>query len=296
MAVKAPIQVNDVVDSFGIPIANEALKQSLHISLFAVGQSGSRPFSLLGNGARPWTVLPNGLLVGVCEEIFRQMENEKDPHITQTVTLQATELYCETARDLLASRNTWPPNGHKPRLTNNGYGLDTTQAPCPSLATLLGHLTYINHNRTVGATAVNVAAARGHVIFHVTTTKQTRNDDGKVVKEIESHFHFAELAPSERSAVAKTSGQMLVEGNAINGSLATLEKCIKSLAQGRKPVLRDSKLTLLLQPSMTDGAQMTSVPVVSDAEPQLCLYCVAAPNQKQAKPTTATKSGQSKSN
>ena len=46
---------------------------------------------------------------------------------------------------------------------------------------------------------------------------------------------------------------MLKEGNAINLSLTALGSTIKALSEGKRPNFRDSKLTLLLQGSMTNG-------------------------------------------
>lgn len=46
---------------------------------------------------------------------------------------------------------------------------------------------------------------------------------------------------------------MFAEGTAINLSLNSLGNCIKALSERKEPNYRESKLTLLLKPSMTNG-------------------------------------------
>ena len=81
----------------------------------------------------------------------------------------------------------------------------------------------------------------------------TKNEQGKAGKTITAKLNLIDLAGSERTDSAGTTGQMLKEGNAINLSLTALGGCIKALSENKKPNFRDSKLTLLLQASMTSG-------------------------------------------
>ena len=76
---------------------------------------------------------------------------------------------------------------------------------------------------------------------------------GKTMETLMARLNLIDLAGSERTDSAGTSGQMLKEGNAINLSLTALGGCIKALSEGKRPSYRDSKLTLLLQGSMTNG-------------------------------------------
>ena len=241
-----------VMTTLGIPVLNAAL-EGRNVSLFAYGQTGAgKSFSMLGKIGVPEL---EGIIPRTCKEIFQRMENEAaNPLVTQTVDVQVVEIYCEQVNDLLTNRKSWPASGHKPRLTPNaGYVVDTTKKPCNSAPEIFRAMEFADKNRSVGSHALNPESSRAHTIYQINYIKVTKDEGGKVMETVAAHLNLIDLAGSERTDSAGTTGQMLKEGNAINLSLTALGGCIKALSEGKRPGFRDSKLTLLLQSSMTNG-------------------------------------------
>eukprot|EP01006_Ploeotia_vitrea_P028536 TRINITY_DN61206_c0_g1_i1.p1 TRINITY_DN61206_c0_g1~~TRINITY_DN61206_c0_g1_i1.p1 ORF type:complete len:931 (+),score=93.40 TRINITY_DN61206_c0_g1_i1:106-2898(+) len=240
-----------VMSTLGIPVLNAAL-EGRNVSLFAYGQTGAgKSFSMLGKIGVPEL---EGIIPRSCREIFRRIGAENNPNIFHTVDVQVVEVYCEQVNDLLSDRKQWPANGHKPRLTaKDGYVVDTTKKPCSTSEQIFTAMEFADKNRSVGSHALNPESSRAHTIYQITAAKVTKNDAGKVLETVTAKLNLIDLAGSERTDSAGTTGQMLKEGNAINLSLTALGGCIKSLSEGKRPNFRDSKLTLLLQGSMTNG-------------------------------------------
>eukprot|EP00998_Keelungia_sp_KM082_P009129 NODE_52_length_3030_cov_247.387530_g50_i0.p1 GENE.NODE_52_length_3030_cov_247.387530_g50_i0~~NODE_52_length_3030_cov_247.387530_g50_i0.p1 ORF type:complete len:980 (-),score=299.05 NODE_52_length_3030_cov_247.387530_g50_i0:89-2950(-) len=239
-----------VMQTLGIPVLNAAL-EGRNVSLFAYGQTGAgKSFSMLG---KVGVFELEGIIPRTCKEIFKRME-DCTPLQTVTVDIQVVEVYCEMVNDLLADRKVWPAAGHKPRLTPKfGYVVDTTLKPCFKVDEIWDCMEFADKNRSVGSHALNPESSRAHTIYQINYGKITKNEGGKVMETLTAKLNLIDLAGSERTDSAGTSGQMLKEGNAINLSLTALGGCIKALSEGKKPNFRDSKLTLLLQASMTSG-------------------------------------------
>eukprot|EP00668_Euglena_longa_P014107 GGOE01018079.1.p1 GENE.GGOE01018079.1~~GGOE01018079.1.p1 ORF type:complete len:918 (-),score=221.74 GGOE01018079.1:271-2829(-) len=236
-----------VFETLGRPVMESAL-EGRNICLFAYGQTGSgKSFSMLGKPDQP------GIIPRTCNAIFDLIDRESDSSYEHNVDIQVVEIYCEQINDLLANRKTWPDHGHKPRLTNQGYVVDTVRKPCFKYEDIQEAFKFADGNRSVGSHALNPESSRAHTIYTINYERKKRHESGKVVETVLSRLNLVDLAGSERTAVAQTKGQMLKEGNAINLSLTSLGSCIKALSEGSRPNFRDSKLTLLLQGSMTNG-------------------------------------------
>jgi len=236
-----------VFETLGRPVMVSAL-EGRNICLFAYGQTGSgKSYSMLGKPDQP------GIIPRTCNAIFDQIAAEKDKAFEHNVDIQVVEIYCEQVNDLLANRKTWPDHGHKPRLTNQGYVVDTVRRPCFKYEDIQEAFKFADGNRSIGSHALNPESSRAHTIYTINYERKKRHESGKVVETVIARLNLVDLAGSERTNVAHTQGQMLKEGNAINLSLTSLGSCIKALSEGSKPNYRDSKLTLLLQGSMTNG-------------------------------------------
>ena len=238
-----------VFETLGRPVMVSAL-EGRNVCLFAYGQTGAgKSFSMLGKPDQP------GIIPRTCNAIFDRIAEENDPCYEHCVSIQVVEIYCEQINDLLANRKTWPDHGHKPYLTNHGYVVDTVKKPCFQYSDISEAFTFADSNRSVGSHALNPESSRAHTIYSISYERKKRagGANGKVVETVVAALNLVDLAGSERTSVAHTEGQMLKEGNAINLSLTALGGCIKALSEGKKPQFRDSKLTLLLQGSMTNG-------------------------------------------
>eukprot|EP01059_Diplonema_ambulator_P009951 TRINITY_DN1992_c0_g2_i1.p1 TRINITY_DN1992_c0_g2~~TRINITY_DN1992_c0_g2_i1.p1 ORF type:complete len:944 (+),score=366.07 TRINITY_DN1992_c0_g2_i1:41-2833(+) len=241
-----------VFNELGKPVLYSAL-EGRNVCLFAYGQTGAgKSFSMLGKADPPEQ---QGIIPRSCLEIFRLRDVEKDdPCVQYQITMQVVEIYCEMINDLLDTRKNWPPNGHKPRLTKDGYVVDTITKPCFNYDDIEASFSFADKNRSVGSHALNPESSRAHTIYSIgyKRTKKTA-PEAKQGETITATINLVDLAGSERSESAGTTGQMLKEGNAINLSLTALGSTIKALSEGKRPNFRDSKLTLLLQGAMTNG-------------------------------------------
>ena len=107
-------------------------------------------------------------------------------------------------------------------------------------------------NRTIGSTQMNQTSSRSHTVVTIDFAKVTTfaGKDGR----LKSMINIVDLAGSEKSTQAGTTGDRLAEGNAINKSLSCLGNVIEVLAdhamgKNMKRVVpyRDSALTRMLQ-------------------------------------------------
>eukprot|EP01060_Flectonema_neradi_P010036 TRINITY_DN1717_c0_g1_i1.p1 TRINITY_DN1717_c0_g1~~TRINITY_DN1717_c0_g1_i1.p1 ORF type:complete len:936 (+),score=210.79 TRINITY_DN1717_c0_g1_i1:44-2809(+) len=241
-----------VFNSLGKPVLYCAL-EGRNVCLFAYGQTGAgKSFSMLGKADPPSL---QGIIPRSCLEIFRLRDTERDdPLVKYQISIQVVEVYCEMINDLLEVRSKWPANGHKPRLTKDGYVVDTVTRPCGCYTDIEQAFTIADKNRSVGSHALNPESSRAHTIYTINYQRQKKTSvEAKQAETITAKINLVDLAGSERSESAGTTGQMLKEGNAINLSLTALGSTIKALSEGKRPNFRDSKLTLLLQGSMTNG-------------------------------------------
>lgn len=76
---------------------------------------------------------------------------------------------------------------------------------------------------------MNDQSSRSHSIFQIKV--QINSNNSKIQRSIKCCASLIDLAGSERSSTAQTTGKRLREGNAINQSLLTLGKVIKILAE-----------------------------------------------------------------
>lgn len=107
-------------------------------------------------------------------------------------------------------------------------------------------------NRTIGATQMNATSSRSHTV--VTIEFQKISNVGGKKGTLASIINIVDLAGSEKSGQAGTTGDRLAEGNAINKSLSALGNVIEALAdkctgkakKGAVIPYRDSALTRML--------------------------------------------------
>ena len=105
-------------------------------------------------------------------------------------------------------------------------------------------------NRKIAETKLNDKSSRSHCIFKL----EIRNGN------LKSILNLVDLAGSENVSKAKTDGIRLIEGSNINKSLLSLSQVISKLSmkdsKDNKFInYRDSKLTRLLQPSLSGNSK-----------------------------------------
>ncbi|KAF7806553.1 kinesin-like protein KIN-7C, mitochondrial [Senna tora] len=108
--------------------------------------------------------------------------------------------------------------------------------------------------------------ATGEDCFHQTIESSSHGEDTGEEDVILSHLHLIDLAGSE-SSKTETTGLRRKEGSYINKSLLTLGTVISKLTDGKAIHIpyRDSKLTRLLQSSLSGHRQISLICTVTPA-------------------------------
>ncbi|KAK4051605.1 Kinesin-like protein kip2 [Microbotryomycetes sp. JL201] len=242
--------------------------------IFAYGQTASgKTFTLTGNAANP------GIIPQSVAEIFAYIRE----HPEQEFLLRASylEIYNETLKDLLA-----PETGalrirqdEKKRF----FVSPLREEVVTHEAQVAALLRRGEASRSVGATDFNETSSRSHSLFQMTIESRARDDFivsaagelrgapgtprsatscGGSVRM--SRLSLIDLAGSEQ---ATSQAERRSEGAFINKSLLTLEKVIASLTEDtkRKPHVpyRDSKLTQILQPSLSGDARVAVIATIN---------------------------------
>uniref|UniRef100_A0A0K3CTW3 BY PROTMAP: gi/342319027/gb/EGU10979.1/ Other/SCY1 protein kinase [Rhodotorula glutinis ATCC 204091] n=1 Tax=Rhodotorula toruloides TaxID=5286 RepID=A0A0K3CTW3_RHOTO len=254
---------SDVYDEAGRDLVLDAM-EGFDAVIFAYGQTASgKTFTLSGNNSNP------GIIPQAVSEIFTYIRN----HPEKEFLLRASylEIYNESLKDLLD-----PTAGPKRFFVHPlREEVVTTEQQVADL------LKRGADNRHVGQTDFNERSSRSHSVFQMTiesrdnsassfpepstprrmqtpnTPRLAPGSDGVVRM---SRLSLIDLAGSEQ---ATSQLERRSEGAFINKSLLTLEKVIASLTSDakQKPHVpyRDSKLTQILQPSLSGDARVAVI-------------------------------------
>ena len=244
------------------------------------------------------SVLDNGGIVHMAaSDIFNHIEME--PERVFLVRVSFIEIYNEEVRDLLVSGDSVNNATLKIREDKDrGVFVNSNETIVTSMDSLLSVLFAGEKNRSFAATAMNERSSRSHTIFRITvesrlkdTAKNGEDDDGDDSDEEDllrgnetgksgavrvSTLNLVDLAGSESVRHTGATGDRQKEGGIINQSLLTLSRVIGSLGQNATHVnFRDSKLTRILQPSLSGNARMA-------------IICCATPSELYLEETRST--------
>lgn len=213
----------------------EMLFEGKSLTVFAYGQTGSgKTYTMSGEKRDP------GIIVQVLREIFKKTDGFSEAQISYF------EIYNENIVDLIN-----PKNNPKVYFFNEQVivkGLDRKDVL--DLESAIGLIEECEKKRKIGQTSFNLRSSRSHTIFKF---------DIKIKKSTVT-VTLIDLAGSE-----KASGSVLrvKEGVFINKSLLALGKVITSLHKKEFTSYRDSKLTRVLQSSMTGNVNLIALCMIS---------------------------------
>jgi centromeric protein E len=220
--------------------------QGLNASIFAYGQTCSgKTFTMRGNDRSP------GIIVLALREIFRGIPNQLETEFMVRVSF--LEVYNEMVNDLLRPGNT---NLDVRESLEKGVYIDSlSEFTVASEEEALQLLYAGDQLRKTGGTLMNLESSRSHSLFRITLEVQSKD-----LLTI-SHLNLVDLAGSE--GVQKTGAEegRLREGSNINKSLLSLSTVIQKLSEASSRGLkffinyRDSKLTRILQPSLSGNSR-----------------------------------------
>eukprot|EP01138_Halocafeteria_seosinensis_P002671 gb/GECG01002731.1/.p1 GENE.gb/GECG01002731.1/~~gb/GECG01002731.1/.p1 ORF type:complete len:758 (+),score=125.32 gb/GECG01002731.1/:1-2274(+) len=271
---------NDQQDVFHevCPVVESCLS-GYRACLFAYGQTGAgKTYTMLGNPAdiqhktgagseESFGIIPRSV-----QHLFHQIEIMHSHGWESQLSAQMLEIYNEQIYDLLG----------KQKKTNLDVKIDKdgepsipglTQHNVTNLSEIWELIQLAAKSRATSSTSCNEESSRSHAVFTL-KVNVTHRESGE---HREGQLHLIDLAGSERISKTGTSGTTMKEAQSINKSLSTLGKVVAALASKAKHVpFRDSKLTRLLQPSLSNSQNCKALmicnlsPVEEHAQESLC--------------------------
>ncbi|KAK4424110.1 Kinesin-like protein KIN-7D, mitochondrial [Sesamum alatum] len=175
------------------------------------------------------------------------------------------EIYNEVINDLL------DPTGQNLRVREDAQGTyveGIKEEVVLSPGHVLSFIAAGEEHRHVGSNNFNLFSSRSHTIFTLMIESSAHGDDYDGV--IFSQLNLIDLAGSE-SSKTETTGLRRKEGSYINKSLLTLGTVIGKLSEGKASHVpfRDSKLTRLLQSSLSGRGHVSLICTITPASSNL---------------------------
>ncbi|KRH92630.1 Kinesin-like protein [Pseudoloma neurophilia] len=213
----------------------DSLFEGKSLTVFAYGQTGSgKTYTMTGQKDDP------GIIRQVLSHIFQRTDSFSEGQISYF------EIYNENIIDLINPEN-------KPRIFSYNdqvtvKGLDRVKIN--NLESANDLIEDCEKRRKVGQTQFNIRSSRSHTIFKF---------EMKIKKTVVS-VTLIDLAGSEK---ASGSALRVKEGVFINKSLLALGKVMSSIHKKEFASYRDSKLTRVLQSSMTGNVNLVALCMIS---------------------------------
>ncbi|KAI8335116.1 P-loop containing nucleoside triphosphate hydrolase protein [Chlamydoabsidia padenii] len=236
-----------------------------------IGQAMDGYNATMGTESQP------GIIPRAVGEIFSYIQKTVNNEFLLRVSY--LEIYNETIRDLLAPETT-NINIHETK-QRGIYVAPLTEEVVTCSQDVLNIIQRGEGNRHISTTDYNLHSSRSHTIFQmvIESRQRSNNDtrsfvsqhpktlvhpkDQKTSVKI-SQLNLIDLAGSEKAA---SNQERRKEGAFINKSLLTLGTVISKLTETGKSVghipYRDSKLTRILQPSLSGHAKVVVICTIS---------------------------------
>jgi centromeric protein E len=279
-----------VINQSSIDLTHAVPSSNLSRTIFAYGQTSSgKTFTMQGSGSLDSIShlnIDGGIVHMAASDIFQHIEASTDRVFLVRVSF--IEIYNEEVRDLLVSGgddNTLSVR-EDPR---RGVFVNSNETIVTGLDSLLSVLFAGEKNRSVASTGMNERSSRSHTIFRITVESRLKSAEKNDTENEESDeemedvddnemsngngavrvstLNLVDLAGSESVRHTGATGDRQKEGGKINQSLLTLSRVIGSLGQNATHInFRDSKLTRILQPSLSGNARMAVICCATPSE------------------------------
>ncbi|ORY98051.1 P-loop containing nucleoside triphosphate hydrolase protein [Syncephalastrum racemosum] len=249
-------------------LVNQAM-EGYNATVFAYGQTASG--KTYGNESEP------GVIPRAVDDVFSYIRQTQTKEFVLRVSY--LEIYNETIRDLLAPENdTLKIHEDKRR---GIYVSPLTEEVVTSPVDVLSVIQKGEANRHISTTNYNLHSSRSHTIFQLVIESRERTSTSTALGPLSSHraskyssrvecmrisqLSLIDLAGSEKAA---SDQERRKEGAYINKSLLTLGTVISKLTESRRAPpshipFRDSKLTRILQPSLSGQAKVVVICTIS---------------------------------
>lgn len=206
-----------------------------------------------------------GVLDLAAADLFRIMSERSDRVFLVRVSF--VEIYNEVIRDLLSDAS--DPTVSIREDPRKGVYCEASEHGVTDYDSISWALKKGASRRTVESTAMNDTSSRSHTIFKLVVESKANAVTGVESDEsvLVASLNLVDLAGSESVRHTGATGQRAKEGGKINQSLLSLSRVIHALSQpGQHVSYRDSKLTRLLQPSLSGNAKMSIICCITAAE------------------------------
>lgn len=223
-----------------------ATLQGYHASVFAYGQTSTgKTYTMTGSNEHP------GIVPQAINEVFDYINNSQDAR-EYLIRVSYLEIYNEQIIDLLSST----PSSIRLMEGRDGVVVRGCREEVVTTPEEVFHfLKKGESRRQVGSTNMNKHSSRSHTIVRLwlesTSPQQT----------VVSSLSLVDLAGSESVRLTGATGERQREGQYINKSLMALGQVVFKLSEKSKSHIpyRDSKLTRLLQPSLSGNAHIAII-------------------------------------
>ncbi|KAI8070415.1 P-loop containing nucleoside triphosphate hydrolase protein [Gongronella butleri] len=250
---------NDQVYKSGIQELVRSSMDGYNGTVFAYGQTASGKTYTMGTEQEP------GIIPKAIQDVFLYIE---EVGVNREFLLQVSylEIYNERINDLLNPDAAAAPleirSVHKRLQDVVVEGL--IQVPVTTPEDIMHYIRLGEEKRHTSDTDFNLNSSRSHTIFQLMIESRSRTASAHTFVRL-SKLNLIDLAGSEKVASMQERRQ---EGAHINRSLLTLGKVINSLIQGSAHVpYRESKLTRILQPSLSGNAHVAVICAINPARP-----------------------------
>jgi len=247
------------------------------VCLFSYGQTGSgKTHTMQGTGNGQM----RGIIPRAIEQVGQYKEQLEKDGWQYDMQVSFIEIYNETIRDLLRDEEVSDlkheikvnPDGRRYITDINMVSLEPTDNEAVEAV-----MRQAAKHRSVGSTDMNAVSSRSHSVFtlHLTALNPTTR------QALRGTLNLCDLAGSERLDRSGATGARAKEAMAINKSLSSLTDVFVSIGKKASHIpFRNSKLTYLLQPSLSgDGKTLMVVnmsPTEQSTQETLCSLRFAA--------------------
>ncbi|KAK4491422.1 hypothetical protein RD792_002169 [Penstemon davidsonii] len=247
----------DVYEVAARPVVKAAM-EGVNGTVFAYGVTSSgKTHTMHGDHICP------GIIPLAIKDVFSMIQDTPGREFLLRVSY--LEIYNEVINDLL------DPTGQNLRVREDAQGT-YVEGIKEEVVLSPGHaLSFIaagEEHRHVGSNNFNLFSSRSHTIFTLMIESSAHGEDYDGV--IFSQLNLIDLAGSE-SSKTETTGLRRKEGSYINKSLLTLGTVIGKLSEGKASHVpyRDSKLTRLLQSSLSGHGHVSLICTITPASSNL---------------------------
>eukprot|EP01135_Chromosphaera_perkinsii_P002404 Nk52_evm10s223 gene=Nk52_evmTU10s223 len=226
-----------------------------NVCIFAYGQTGSgKTFTMEGSPDNP------GVNVRGLQELFQVIQDRK-PEWEYTLNVGVLEIYNETIRDLLSSKQGQKLDIKQTRNGTEVPGIEEIEVQC--VEDIRKTFEIAHKNRRTAETSMNERSSRSHSVMVVKINGFNETTGVKSSGKI----NLIDLAGSERVSKSEATGDRLKEAQNINKSLSALGDVIHALASRSSHVpYRNSKLTYMLQDSLSGDSKTLMICQIGPAE------------------------------